>query len=99
MATDKVTFEMTGHPPAHLWRYKDDFKSDMRRWGYEHTTLTKETDILIAESEDLNSNKCKKARRYGIPIYTYQEAYAKKENLHIRITRKKKIMNLGIGND
>lgn len=93
---DKVTFEMTGHPPARHWRYKEDFLQDMAKWGYQHTTLTKNTDLLVAESEDLNTNKCKKAKKYGVPIYTYEEAFAKKENLHTRIIRTKKLINLGV---
>lgn len=106
VVTDNVTFEMSGDTPHHLWRYKEDFFNDMKKWGYKHTSLTKETDMLVASSEnfidkehtilrDDASNKCKKAQKYGIPIYTYEEAFNRKEALHTRIIRKKKILNLG----
>ena len=38
--------------------------------------------------------KCKKAKKYNIPIYTYKEAFDKKEKLYIRIVRNKKLTNL-----
>jgi hypothetical protein len=91
---DKVTYEMSGPTPDNLWRYKDDFVYDMYKWGYSHTTLTKNTDMLIASSEDLNTLKCQKAKKFGIPIYTYEDAFNKKEKLYIRVIRNKKITNL-----
>ena len=91
---DKVTYELTGPPPASLWQHKADFQRDMVNWGYEHTTLTKNTDMLIAAKEELGTLKCKKAEKYGIPIYTYEDAYNKKEKLYTRVIRNKKIINL-----
>ena len=87
---DKVTYEMTGHPPANLWRYKADFQADMEKWGYKHTTLNKNTDILIAADEDLGTLKCKKAEKYGIKIYNYTDAFNKKEMLYTKTMRKKR---------
>jgi len=91
---DKVTYEMTGHPPANLWRYKSDFQESMEKWGYEHTTLNKNTDILIAADEDLGTLKCQKAEKYGIKIFNYNDAFNKKENLYTKIMRKKRLENL-----
>jgi len=38
--------------------------------------------MLIVADEDLGTLKCKKAERYGIPVYTY--AHAKKEMKNLR---------------
>lgn len=91
---DKVTYEMSGPPPEYLWRYKANFEDDMLKWGYSHTTLNKKTDMLITATSDLNTLKCQKAKKFGIPIYTYEEAFNKKEKLYIRVIRNKKITNL-----
>jgi len=91
---DKVTYEMSGPTPPYLWEHKADFEKDMLKWGYNHTTLTKNTDMLIVAKEDLGTLKCKKAEKYGIPIYTYEDAYQKKENLYTRIVRRKKWDNI-----
>jgi hypothetical protein len=90
---DKVTYEMSG-PATPYWQYKQNFVDDMLKWGYSHTTLNKNTDMLIIHSDDLNTLKCQKAKKYGIPIYTYKEAFDKKEKLYIRIVRGKKLTNL-----
>jgi len=71
---DKVSFCLTGTPKPY-WSVKADFIEDMQDWGYEYTTLTKNTDMLIAADEDLGTLKCKKAEKYGIPIYSYNDAF------------------------
>jgi len=91
---DKVTYEMSGPPPKWLWYHKADFESDMLKWGYSHTTLNKNTDMLIVESKDLGTLKCQKAEKYGIPIYTYKEAFDRKEKLYTRVIRKKRLDNI-----
>ena len=91
---DKVTYEMTGPPPKSYWAHKADFEADMLKWGYTHTTLTKNTDMLIAADEDLGTLKCQKAEKFGIPIYSYKQAFEKKELLYKRVIRAKKIENL-----
>jgi len=91
---DKVTYEMSGPPNPNYWTHKEDFVTDMQKWGYTHTTLNKNTDMLIVQYEDLGTLKCQKAKRYGIPIYTYKEAFDKKEKLYIRVVRNKKLINL-----
>jgi len=90
---DKVTFCLTGSPKPH-WSVKADFIEDMKKWGYEYTTLTKSTDILIAADEELGTLKCQKAEKYGIHIYSYTDAFNKKENLYTKTIRSKKIKNL-----
>jgi hypothetical protein len=91
---DKVTYEMSGPPTPNLWTHKADFENDMKKWGYTHTTLNKNTDMLIVQHKDLGTLKCQKAEKYGIPIYTYKEAFDKKEKLYIRVVRNKKLENL-----
>jgi len=91
---DKVTYEMTGPPPKNHWFHKADFVEDMQKWGYTHTTLTKNTDMLIAADEDLGTLKCLKAEKFGVPIYSYEQAFQKKELLYKRVVRGKKIANL-----
>lgn len=91
---DKVTYEMTGPPPKNHWTHKADFEEDMLKWGYTHTTLNKNTDMLIAADEDLGTLKCQKAEKFGIPIYSYEDAFKKKELLYKRVVRNKKIVSL-----
>lgn len=95
---DKVTYEMTGTPKPY-WATKSDFQESMEKWGYEHTTLNKNTDILIASDEDLGTLKCKKAEKYGIKIFNYNDAFFKKENLYTKIMRKKRLINLSKNQD
>lgn len=90
---DKVTYEMSGSPKP-FFDYKGDFMDQMKNWGYTHTTLNKHTDMLIVAYEDLGTLKCQKAEKYGIPIYTYEEAFNRKENLYKRVVRGKKLNNL-----
>jgi hypothetical protein len=90
---DKVTYCLTGSPKPH-WGYKADFIADMESWGYEYTTLSKTTDMLIAASEELGTLKCQKAEKYGIPIYSYEDAFNRKERLYVRVIRKKRLINI-----
>lgn len=90
---DTVTYCLTGSPKP-FWFKKEEFISDMKKWGYSYTTLTKETDMLIAADEDLGTLKCEKAKKYGIPIYSYSKAFEQKEKLYIRVIRSKKIENI-----
>ena len=77
----KVTYECSGSPSPYFIT-KADFFAAMQECGYTHTTLTKKTDMLIVAQEDLGTLKCKKAEKYGIPVYTY--AYAKKEMKNLK---------------
>lgn len=87
---DKVTYEMSGSPRPFFYT-KEDFVDSMRNWGYTHTTLNKHTDMLIVAREDLGTLKCQKAEKYGIQVYTYEEAFDRKQNLYIRVVREKKL--------
>ena len=91
---DKVTYEMSGPPPKNLWIHKEDFVKDMNNWGYLHTTLNRNTDMLIVTERDLATLKCQKAKKYNIPIYTYEEVFKKKSNLYSKTIRSKKIKTL-----
>jgi len=73
---DHYTFECSGSPKPYF-STKADFFDFMTDCGFKHTTLTKNTNMLIVESKDLGSLKCQKAQKYGIPIYTYKEAKVK----------------------
>ena len=77
---NKVTYEMSGSPSPYF-KTKAEFVAAMQEFGYYHATLTKKTDMLIVADEDLGTLKCKKAEKYGIPVYTY--AYAKREMKHL----------------
>jgi hypothetical protein len=71
------TYEMSGPPPKNLWATKAQFQIEMEKIGYTHTTLTKSTSMLICSAEDLGTLKWQKAQKYGIPIFTYEEAFKK----------------------
>jgi len=90
---DKVTFEMSDSPKPY-WVTKAEFVADMQDWGYSHTTLNKNTDMLIVSTKNLNTLKCQKAEKYGIPIYTYKDAFDRKDRLYKRVIRNKKLDNL-----
>jgi len=96
---DKVNYEMSGPPDKKYFTHKADFVECMEKWGYTHTTLNKNTDMLIVATEELGTLKCKKAEKYGIPIYTYEEAFNKKEKLYTRVIRNKKLINLNKNQD
>lgn len=78
------TYEMSGPPPKHLWANKKAFEEDMEKLGFIHTTLTKQTSMLICSEE--GTLKYEKAERYNIPIFTYEEAY----KIFSKIIKKKK---------
>lgn len=90
---DHYTFECSGSPSP-TFKTKAEFFDFMENHGFKHTTLTKNTDILIAADEDLGTLKCKKAEKYGIPIYSYNDAFKRKEMLYTKTMRKKRLQNL-----
>ena len=67
------TFECSGSPKP-TFKTKADFFEYMEEHGFKHTTLTKKTDMLILQYKGQGTLKEEKAKRYGIPIYTYAEA-------------------------
>lgn len=91
---DKVTFEMTGTPKYHGWSYKQDFVDFMTKHGFTHTTLTKDTDLLVTDDDKSNTSKMAKARKYGIPIVTYKELDKDKTKLYTKLTRKNRMSHI-----
>lgn len=71
---DTITFEMTGSPQNGMTKkdFVDQFK--VKYPNSTQTTLNKNTSYLFVDSMASNSSKMNKARRYNIPIYTYEQA-------------------------
>ena len=73
---DHYTFECSGSPkPA--FSQKAEFFSFMEEHGFKHSTLNKNTNMLIVQYKGQGTLKEQKAQKYNIPIYTYQEAKIK----------------------
>lgn len=77
---NNYTYECSGSPSP-VFRVKADFFEFMSNYGFKHTPLNKKTDMLIVEDKDMDTLKCQKAAKYGIPIYTYKEAKKKVKEL------------------
>lgn len=84
--TDNYTFECSGSPKPYF-NTKQEFFDFMGEYGFKHTTLTKSTNMLIVADEDLGTLKCKKAEKYGIPVYTYRHAKKEMKNLAIATSK------------
>lgn len=69
-----ITYEMTGTPPNNMSK-QDIIKYLMRTFDNKliHTTLTKQTKLLLTNDVNSNSSKINKARKYGIKIVTYAD--------------------------
>jgi len=67
-----ITFEMTGSPAPHRGT-KDDFYLSIKKFGYEHTSLTKDTKLLITDDLTSNTGKMKKAQKFGTKVMTYKQ--------------------------
>jgi hypothetical protein len=61
--TDHYTYECSGSPKPYF-NTKADFFEFMDSNGFRHTTLNKDTNMLIVSNEDLGTLKCKKAEKY-----------------------------------
>ena len=73
---DNYTYECSGSPsPA--FSTKAEFNAFMEENNFKHTTLTKKTKMLIVQFKGQRTLKEEKAKKYGIPIYTYREAKVK----------------------
>lgn len=83
---DHYTFECSGSPMPEF-RTKADFFDFMSKCGFKHTTLNKNTNMLIVVSKDFGSLKCQKAEKYGIPIYTYKEARTEVKKLSQNVSK------------
>ena len=91
---DKVTYEMTGSPKIYGWPLKADFEEFMQKHGFTHTTLTKNTDLLVTDDAESDTGKMGKAKRYGIPIVTYAQLAKDKTLLYKKLTRKNKMSGI-----
>ena len=67
-----ITFEMSGEPG---FCTKAEFVEKMKQLypNSIHTSLTKETKLLIVNDINSNTGKTNKARKYNVQIKTYQE--------------------------
>lgn len=74
MADDEniITFEMTGEPPKMT---KDKFVEIISKKfpQMKHISLKKDTNLVITSDKASNTGKMMKARKYNIPISTYDE--------------------------
>ncbi len=77
--SDVITYEMSGNPvglESKGIRTKAQFVNAMKTKfpNSLHTTLTKNTTLLIVDNLSSNTSKANKARRYNIKILTYEQA-------------------------
>lgn len=80
------TYECSGTPKP-FFKIKAEFTFFMKNNGFKKSTLTKNTDMLIVEFKGKGTLKEKKAEKYGIPIYTYNEAINKVKNMATEIEK------------
>lgn len=69
----KIKYEMTNSPKSAGFKTKEEFIEFVESYGYEHSSLNKDCNLLITESLDTVSGKMDKANKLGIPIKTYAE--------------------------
>lgn len=67
-----ITFEMTGEPGPHR-QTKKDFYLSIKKFGYEHTSLTKDTKLLVTDDLSSTTGKMQKAKKYGTLVKTYKQ--------------------------
>lgn len=67
-----ITFEMSGEPVP-FRQTKKDFYLSIKNFGYEHTSLTKDTKLLIVNDLSSSTGKIKKAKKYNTLIKTYEQ--------------------------
>lgn len=67
-----ITFEMSGEPNPHR-QTKKDFYLSIKKFGYEHTSLTKETKLLVVDDLTSTTGKMQKAKKYGTTVKTYKQ--------------------------
>ena len=82
----KYTYECSGSPSP-TFKTKADFVEFMSKCGFKHTTLNKNTDMLIVADKEQGTLKCKKAEKYGIPIYTYHKAKIKAQEMAKNVSK------------
>lgn len=67
-----ITFEMTGDS-APFRSTKKDFYLSIKHLGYEHTTLTKDTKLLVTNDVSSTTGKMAKAKKFGTIVKTYEQ--------------------------
>lgn len=80
------TYECSGSPKP-TFKYKSDFDEFMKENGFKRTTLKKGTDMLIVQRKGQGTLKEEKAKKYGIPIYTYAEAKKRVKEMAQEMTK------------
>ena len=70
---DHYTFECSGSPMPEF-RTKADFFDFMSKCGFKHTTLNKNTNMLIVVSKDFGSLKCQKAEK-ALEVLYYRKIF------------------------
>ena len=75
VASDAVTFEMTGSPSDAGYKTKEELVNFLATKGFAHTKL-KDAKLLLTDSHASGSSKMKDARKKGIKIMTYDELVA-----------------------
>jgi DNA ligase (NAD+) len=75
IASDAITFEMTGSPSDAGYKTKDELVTFLGTKGFAHTKL-KDAKLLLTDSHASSSSKMKDARKKGIKIMTYDELIA-----------------------
>lgn len=68
-----ITFELS-NSPANMTKEQFVKKFKQKFPNSQHTTLSKNTKLLIVDSMDASTSKMNKARKYNIQIITYEEA-------------------------
>jgi DNA ligase (NAD+) len=73
-----ITFEMSNAPVSGIT--KEEFVKRLKEKmpNAIHTTLTKTTNYLVVDTLSATSSKANKARKYNIPMITYEDALAGK---------------------
>lgn len=77
ISEDSFSFEMTGNPPGMT---KAEFIEEFKKSNPNsiHSTLTKNTKVLIVDDINSNTSKANKARSYNVQLVTYLDALKNK---------------------
>lgn len=71
-----ITYEMSNAPKSGITKEEFMKKLHEKMPNAIHTTLTKTTNYLVVDSLNATSSKANKARKYNIPMITYEDALA-----------------------
>ena len=73
-----LTFEMSNSPKSGITKEEFVKRLHVKMPNAIHTTLTKTTNYLVVDDLNATSSKANKARKYNIPMITYEDALAGK---------------------